>query len=319
MKVVVTDWDLGETGPVAKILGPVGGVASFHECATAAEVSAVAGDADALMVRWTPIDGDVLDACPNVRIISRLGIGEWQVDLAAATERHVAVAHCPRYCTDEAVAHTMALMLALNRRLDTARAALREGLWHSYGEGVRVECISSLTLGLIGLGRVGSGVATAARALGMDVIATDPHVLSGPEGVELTDLETVLAEADIVCLQCPVTATTKGLINAATLARMKPGSWLVNTARGALVDEAALLAALDSGHLAGAALDVLADEPPAPDHPLLRHPAVLATPHVGFYSEEALHELKIYGTRNVVHYLTGERVSGLLTPDFRRV
>ncbi len=319
MKLVVTDWDLGDPAPAMGILKPAGWDVQLADCRSTEEVIAAAAGADALMVRFAPVPREVLEACDSVRFVSRLGIGEWRVDLAAAGDLHVAVAHCPKYCTDEAVAHTMALVLALNRRLATAREAARAGQWATYGDGVRVLPTSSMTIGLIGLGRVGAGVAVAADALGMEVLGYDPKIPAAPENVELVDLPTLLADSDVVCLLCPATAETRHLINAETLAQMKPGAYLVNTARGALVDEAALLAALDAGHLAGAGLDVLAEEPPAPDHPLLTRPDVWVTPHVGHYSEESQHGLKVYAARNVVHYFTGERVAGLLTPDYRRV
>ncbi|NUQ00271.1 MAG: C-terminal binding protein [Armatimonadetes bacterium] len=319
MKVVITDWDLGDQEPVHGILKPAGLQVEFANCQTPEAVRAAARGADALMVRFAPVPREVIEALGELRIISRMGIGPWRVDLEAAEEQHVAVAHCPKYCTDEAVAHTMALVLALNRRLGTAQKAARAGVWTSYGDDQPMLALDQITLGLVGLGRVGSGVARAANALGMEVIGYDPKIMAPPEQVEMVDLQTVLAESDIVCLLCPATAETHHLINAETLALMKPSAYLVNTARGALIDEAALLAALEAGQLAGAGLDVLEDEPPAPDHPLLGRDDVLLTPHVGYYSEESQHELKVYAARNIVHYLTGERVAGLLTADFRRV
>ncbi len=319
MKVVVADWDLGEREPLLGIFKPAGWTVKFADCESAADVAAACRGAEALVVRYAPVPREVFERAPALRIVSRMGIGEWQVDLAAAEEHHVAVAHCPKYCTDEAVAHTMALVLALNRRLATAREAARAGLWSTYGPGVEVLPTSSMTLGIIGLGRVGAGLAVAAEALGMEVLGCDPYLPAAPGSVEMVDLETLLRESDVVCLLCPATAETRRLMNAERLALMKPGAVLVNTARGALVDEAALIAALDEGRLAGAALDVLEAEPPPPDHPLLHRDDVWLTPHVGYYSEESTHELKIHAARNVVHYLTGERVSGLLTPDFRRI
>jgi D-3-phosphoglycerate dehydrogenase len=319
VKVVVTDWDLGSREPARRVLERAGLSVTFAHGTEVAEVIAAAQDAECLMVRHAPLPREVFAQLPALRFVSRLGIGAWLVDLAAAGEAKVAVAHCPEYCTDEAVAHTMALVLYLNRRLSAAQAAANSGRWASYGDGRPVFATTDLTLGLIGLGRMGQGLANAARALGIDVIGCDPFVLAAPEGVDLVDLPALLAESDIVCLACPMTEASEPLINAETLALMKPSAYLVNTARGGLVDEAALIVALDTGRLAGAALDVLVEEPPAPDHPLLNRPDVLVTPHVAYYSDQAQHELKVYAARNVVHYLTGEPVAGLLTPDFRRV
>lgn len=319
VKVVVSDWDLGDRQPALGILEPAGLQVEFCACDTAEELAAAAAEADALINRFVPVTGAVFEKCEKLRIVSRMGIGEWKVDLTAAEDHHVAVAHCPKYCTDESIDHTIALMLAVVRRLDLARSGARQGTWNSYPNGLAIPPLSSMTLGIIGLGRVGSGVANVAKALGLEVIAHDPYVLGAPEDVELVDLATLFAESDIVCLLCPATEETHHVVDRDSLATMKDGSYLVNIARGQLVNEDALIEALDSGRLAGAALDVLEDEPPNSDHPLLNRADIWVTPHVGYYSEESQHELKIHAARNVVHYLTGERVSGLLTPDFRRV
>lgn len=319
MKVVITDWELGSKAPARRLLERAGHEVVFSACTTAEEVLAAADGAEALVVRFAPVTREVFEQVPSLRFVSRLGIGAWGVDLEAASENHVAVAHCPEYCTDEAVAHTLALVLACNRRLPAAPAALVAGRWSTYGDGRPIAATSAMTIGLIGLGRLGQGLSQVCIALGMDVIGYDPYELGVPDGADAVDLETLLAESDIVCLACPETDETRGLINADTLALMKPTAYLVNTARGGLVDESALLAALDAGKLAGAALDVLVDEPPAPDNPLLGRDDVLVTPHVAYLSDQSQHELKVYAARNVVHYFTGEPVAGLLTPDFRRV
>ncbi len=319
MKVLVTDWDLGNEEPVRRILEPAGLAVEFAACRTGDEVAAAAQGAVALMVRNAPVDAAVMDGIDGLRLITRLGIGEWKVSLDAALERQIAVADCARFCIDECVAHTLALILALNRRLDAARRAAREGYWTTYGDGLPVIATSELTVGIVGLGRVGRRLAAALQAIGVEVVGCDPFVLNAPEAVELVSLATLLEESDVVVLACPVTSQTRNLIDATALQQMKPTAFVVNTARGALVDETALLAALDTGGIAGAALDVLADEPPGPDHPLLHHEAVIVTPHVSYYSEQAHHELKIYAAKSVVHYFTGERVASLLTPDFRRV
>lgn len=319
VKCVITDWDLGDPEPAARILRGAGFTIEMAECAVAEDVAKACADAEAVLCRYAPLPREVFEACPALRVVSRMGIGEWKVDLDAATDHKVAVAHCPKYCTDEAVAHTMALVLALNRRLLTCRAAAREGVWSTYPDAVPVASTSALTLGVMGLGRMGSGVAHVANALGLEVIGYDPRLPAAPEKVEMVSLDTLFEDSDILVLACPVNRDTKYIVNADRLAMMKPGSYLVNTARGRLIDEAALVAALDSGHLAGAALDVLEQEPPAPNHPLLHREDVLVTPHVGYHSEESQYELKVYAARNITHYVIGERVSGLLTDDFRRV
>lgn len=319
MKCVITDWDLGDPEPAARILRSAGFTVEMADCADGEAVAAACADAAAVLCRYAPLPRKVFESCPELRVVSRMGIGEWKVDLDAATDHKVAVAHCPKYCTDEAVAHTMALVLALNRRLFDCQAAARDGVWNKYPNEHPVLPTSSLTLGLLGLGRMGSGVAHVANALGLDVIGYDPKLPAAPERVEMVALDTLFEDSDILVLACPVNADTKRMVNAERLAMMKSGSYLVNTARGRLIDEDALLEALNSGHLAAAALDVLEQEPPPADHPLLNHPNVIVTPHVGYHSEESQYELKVYAARNITHYVIGERVSGLLTDDFRRV
>jgi D-3-phosphoglycerate dehydrogenase len=319
VKVLLTDWELGHEEPARRLLQRAGLSLDVATCASPEDIVAAAADAEALMIRHVPLPREALAELPQLRFVSRMGIGAWAVDVDAAVDCRVAVAHCPEYCTDEAVAHTVSLVLALNRRLGEARAAIAAGRWTTYGEDAPILPTSEVVLGLLGLGRMGQGMATVGRALGMDVIGYDPYVLATPEDVEQVDLATLLSDSDILCLLCPETFETKGLIDSAALAAMKPTACLVNTARGGLVDEAALLDALDRGELAGAALDVLAEEPPDLDHPLLSHPKVIVTPHVAYLSDQSQHELVVHSARNVVHYFTGEPVAGLLTPDFRRV
>ncbi|MBI5835446.1 MAG: C-terminal binding protein [Armatimonadetes bacterium] len=318
MKVVATDWDLGTEGPARRVLERAGWELVVARCADNRELIEAAHDAQALLVRYASLPREVLGHLPELRFISRMGIGPWEVDLAGAAEHQVAVADCPEYCTDESVAHTLALILALNRGLLDAPGAVAGGQWGSYGGKHPILSTADLVLGLVGLGRMGQGIAAVARALGMDVIGYDPYVLGVPEGVDQVDLPTLLSDSDIVCLLCPATPGMVPLIDEHALSQMKPTAYLVNTARGNLVDEAALIAALDAGKLAGAALDVLTDEPPSPDNPLLGRADVLVTPHVAYLSDQSQHELKVYAARNVVHYFTGEPVGGLLTPDFRR-
>ena len=319
MKVVATDWDLGTEGPARRVLERAGWELVTARCQTAEELVAAASDAQALLVRYASLPREVFGRLPELRFVSRLGIGPWEVDLTGAAEHQVAVADCPEYCTDESVSHTLALILALNRGLLDAPGAIASGTWGSYGTNQPLLSTADLVLGLVGLGRMGQGIAAVARALGMDVIGYDPFVLGVPEGVDQVDLATLLSDSDIVCLLCPATPGLEPLITAEALALMKPTAYLVNTARGSLVDEAALIEALDGGRLAGAALDVLAEEPPSPGNPLVGRSDVLITPHVAYLSDQSQHELKVYAARNVVHYFTGEPVGGLLTPDFRRV
>ena len=259
-----------------------------------AEVVEAAGleelpDVDGLIIRSrTLVTGeDLRRAQPRLRVVGRAGVGVDNIDVAAARQVGVIVVNAPLASTDAVAEHTLALMLALARRLPQADASLRRGEWRK-SEFLGTE-LGGKTLGLIGLGRIGAAVAERARALGMAVVAYDP--LLSPEeiavrGARPLGLQALLAEADYLSLHVPLTPDTRGLLDAHALARLRPGARVVCTARGGLVDEAALLAALDTGRLAGAALDVFEEEPPRPG-PLLNHPALILTPHIAAQTVEA--------------------------------
>lgn len=276
---------------------------------TPEEVIAAAKDATAILAgslpRFTP---EVLAGLPRLRAIVRFGIGVDNVDLVAAKTRGVRVANVPDYCIPEVATHTAALVLMLARRVPAAVRSVHEGRWDVAAVRPLPECEAE-TVGLVGFGRIGQGVAARLAAFGFRLLAADP--LASPErarslGVSVVPLETLLAESDIVSLHLPATADTRHVIDRHALARMRPGAYLVNTARGSLVDEAALLEALEAGRIAGAALDVLEAEPPAPDHPLVRHPRVVVTPHLAWYSERAAIEMRRKAAEEVRRVLRGE-------------
>ncbi len=277
--------------------------------ASADEVIEAAREATAVLAGSLPrFTAQVLDALPRLKAIVRFGIGVDNVDLEAAAARGIRVANVPDYCIPEVATHTAALILAAARRLLPALQAAREGRWEVSVVRPLPAC-EALTVGLVGFGRIGQGVAERLRPFGFRLLAADPAV--PPEvacglGVTIAPLETVFAEADILTLHAPLTSATRYLVSRETLARMRPGAYVVNTARGGLVDEQALLEALDAGILAGAALDVLEQEPPPPDHPLLRHPRVLLTPHVAWYSERAAVEMRRKAAEEVRRLLTGQ-------------
>ena len=248
------------------------------------------GPYDALIVRsQTKVTADVLEAAPNLKVIARAGIGLDNVDVEAATRRGVLVVNAPQSNIVSAAEHTMALLLAQARNLPQAHEALKAGRWErSTFEGVE---LFEKTLGLVGLGRVGTMVAQRALAFGMRVVAFDPYVSKERArelGVELVpNLEALLVQADFVTIHVPRTRETEGLIGERELALMKEGARLVNTSRGGIVDERALVNAIRSGRLAGAALDVFAQEPPSASNPLLVFDQVVVTPHLGASTVEA--------------------------------
>ena len=275
-----------------------------------AELVAIIGDYDALVVRSeTRVTAEVLGAAERLRVVARAGVGVDNIDVDAATARGIIVVNSPAGNVAAAAEHTVALLLGLARHVPAASASLKAGKWER-SRFVGVE-LRGKTIGIIGLGKVGLGVARRALGLEMRVVATDPYAspdIAAQIGVELTTLDAVLERADFLTIHTPLVASTKGIIGAAELAQMKPGARVLNVARGGLIDEASLLAALESGHIAGAALDVFPAEPPTPDSvtaQLIAHPKVIATPHLGASTEEAQVTVAIDVCEQVSEILAG--------------
>lgn len=281
------------------------------------ELVEVIGDYDALIVRSeTKVTSEVIQAGKRLQVIARAGIGVDNIDLEAATSAGIAVVNAPTGNTVAAAEHTLALMLALARNVPEAHRSMKEGRWdRSAFMGIEVR---NKTLGIVGLGRVGSEVARRAQSFGMRLLAYDPFV--APDyarvlGVELLPLKKLLAQSDFVTLHTPLTDSTSHLIGAQELSLIKPGARLINVARGELVDESALLQALEDGKLAGVALDVFAQEPPG-DTPLLNHPKVVATPHLGASTEEAQREVAVETAEQVLMVLRGEPARNTVNAPF---
>ena len=249
---------------------------------------AAIADVDALLVRSeTRVTAELLTAARRLRVVARAGAGVDNIDVAAATERGVLVVNAPGGNTVAAAEHTVAMLLALARRIPAADASMKRGEW-ARGTFVGVE-VRGKTLGLVGLGRVGTEVARRAQGLEMRVLVHDPYVSAEHArrlNLEPADLDELLGRSDFVTVHTPLTETTRGMIGTTELARMRPTAYLINCARGGVVDESALLAALDAGTIAGAALDVYATEPVG-DSRLPHHPRVVATPHLGASTVEA--------------------------------
>ncbi|MEF8856101.1 MAG: C-terminal binding protein [Haloplanus sp.] len=263
-------------------------------------------DADGVIVMYEAVDADLLDAMPNCRVVSRTGIGFDNVHLDAATERGVYVTNVPDYCISEVSSHTMALLLALERKVVEYNDRVKSGEWDEHA-GRPMHRLDGQTLGLIAFGDIARAVAAKASAFGMDVIAHDPYIDEAEGDVTLVDdLSTLLAESDAVSIHSPLTPQTRGMIGADELDRMKASAFLLNTARGGIVDEAALADAIREGRIAGAGLDVLDEEPPADDSPLLDLDDVILTPHAAYNSAESVVELREKATRNVAQTLAGD-------------
>lgn len=291
-----------DVAPERSVLGPLGISVSWPS-QNPSSVENQLKKADALLVNVTPVDAGLLDRAPQCRVVVTYGVGYDHIDLDEARRRRVVVANVPDYCTDEVADHTMAMLLAVARQIVTGHELVRTGGWGVHHLG-NIRRIRGRTLGLVGYGRTGRAVAVRARSFGLRVIAHDPQVSFGGEGVTmLANLPELLEQADFVSLHAPLQRATVHLIDDRALKVMKPGSILINTARGGLVETGALLRALDRGDLAGAGLDVFPEEPP-PAAPL-DHPNLLLSPHSAYYSAEAIVELKQSAAQAVAVVLTG--------------
>jgi phosphoglycerate dehydrogenase-like enzyme len=276
------------------------------------EVAAFMRGAAAGIVSTDPFDEDVLAACIQLRVLARVGVGVDAIDMDAATRAGVAVTTTPGLNTDCVADHAVALMLACLRRLVENDMAIRRGEWNRGGSLIGRDVARS-TVGLVGLGRAGRAVARRLSGFGMRILGYDPIDGDVP-GVERVPLEALLAASDVVTLHVPLGPQTVGLIGERELRLMRPGSFLVNTSRGPVVDEAALVAALRAGHLAGAGIDVFEQEPPR-GSPLLEMPQVTLSPHVagiGVDTQQAMLEMAV---RSVLDVLGGREPDGLLNPQ----
>lgn len=262
----------------------------------------------ALLVTYAGVGQRMLAAAPSIRIVSCSSVGYDHVDVTAATSAGVWVANVPDAATDEVATHALAMALALERQLPFLDRDVRDGGWAYDAAGVPRR-LSELTLGVVGMGRIGRRLAQLGSGLFAEVIGHDPLVDANrwPDGVRRESLEQCLSDSDVVSLHTPLTDTNVHLINADTLAAMRPGACLVNVSRGGLIDQPALLAALDEGRLAGAALDVTDPEPPARTDPIRHHPRVLVTPHSAFHSAAAAEAYVLRQAENVVAWYRAGR------------
>jgi D-3-phosphoglycerate dehydrogenase / 2-oxoglutarate reductase len=266
-----------------------------------------AGTADGVLVQYGQITADIIEQCPSWRVIGRYGVGVDNVDLDAATEQGIAVINVPDYCVEEVATHAVALLLAAWRKLALSRELIDTGRWGDWKALQPIQPMSSSTLGLIGIGRIGGEVIRLLSPFFERVISFDP-VQEPPPGVQAVTLDQIFAEADAVSLHCPLTSETRDLVNAERLRSMKRGSLLVNVSRGPLIDTAALNDALRSGLIGGAALDVLPQEPPNADDPLLTAPNLLLTNHSAWYSEASLVQVRQLLAQRCCDALAGQPV-----------
>ena len=315
--IAVADSPFPNLNPAEAILSELDAELVMADEPTVEGILKVASEADGLMVTYGQITVDVIAGLEKCRVIGRFGLGVDNIDIEAATKAGIAVVYVPDYCIDEVSDHAMAMLLNLARKVSFSNSLVQAGRW----EMPAVTPLSRLrgrTLGLAGFGQIPRVVAPKAQAFGLKVIAFDPYIdkdVAAAFDVELVDFETLLKLSDYVSIHVPMMPETENLFGADAFAQMKPDALLVNTARGPLVDTAALAKALDAGEIGGAALDVMPVEPPPADSPLLGRDNIILSPHTAFYSVEALDELQTKTARGVVDVLKGEKPVYPINPE----
>lgn len=311
MKVVVSDCDHQSMTPEETVFAAAGLRFDHFNCLTEDQVIAECKGAGIVLNQYAPFTARVFAALrPELRQVVRYGVGVNNIDVAAATAAGVQVCNVPDYGVGEVSDQALAMLMALARRLIPMNRLTHAGAW-DYTRAIPIRRLADQTIGVIGIGRIGGAFARKAKALGSRIIGTDPaYGPASPEiaGLEWLPFERVVAEADVISIHCPLKDDTRHMFDAAVMARMKPTACLINTARGGIIDEAALAVALTTGRLAGAAIDVVEHEPLGPDSPLLGLDNCLLTPHMAWYSEEAGLELKRKAAEEAVRFANGQAV-----------
>jgi len=317
--VVLTDHVFPDEDAVIeqRVLEAAGARLEIHECRDEDRLIEITRHADGLLVERALITRRVIAGMERCQVIARYGVGYDCIDVPAATEAGIIVCNVPDYCVPEVADHTMALLLDLARSTIKLDAEVRRGIWDVYSGGKTNRRIEGQVLGMIGSGRIGRAVAKRALAFGLRLLVFDPYVdaetISSFGGTKV-DLEELLRTADFVTLHVPLTAETRHLLSADRIRLMKPTAYVINTARGGLIDQKALTEALQEGRLAGAALDVLEQEPPSPDDPILKLPNVILNPHAAFYSKGASEDLHRMAAEEVARVLQGKMPKSVVNP-----
>lgn len=304
-RVLITDYAWPDLSMERDILAEIGAELLVAPASDTITLARWAADADAIMTNWARVDSEVLTAAKKCRIVARFGIGLDNIDVACAHRLGMLVTNVPDYCLEEVAEHALALILSLGRKVAFYHQATKLGRYDLLA-GPPLRRLAGQTVGIIGFGKIGRALARKASALGFRIQVYTRRRERVEHPYEWTPLDTLLAESDFISLHLPSTPETRHLIGGPRLARMKPTAYLINTSRGALVDEPALAAALAEGRLAGAALDVQQQEPPDLARAPFNDPRVIVTPHAAFYSLESVSELRRRAARQVADALSGK-------------
>jgi D-3-phosphoglycerate dehydrogenase len=314
-KILITDHTWPDVQVETAILERAGLQVLDAPASDEVTLRSLAVDAVAIMTCFAQVTPSVIDSARDLKVVARFGVGVDNIAVDTASARGIPVTYVPDYCVAEVAEHALALLLAQARGVARYNASVKGRRW-DLGVAAPLRRLEGQTLGLIGCGRIGTRLAQKARGLGLRVLAYDPALKTGDrDGVVAVELDQVLAESDFVSLHIPLMPETRAFVGESVLKRMKPTAFLINTARGGLVDTAALARALREGWIAGAALDVLPREPIVPDDPLLDLDNVVLTPHVAFYSEESLADLRRRTAESVVDVLADRAPEHLANAD----
>jgi D-3-phosphoglycerate dehydrogenase len=304
-KVIITDCDHGSVEEEKEEFGRIGAELILAQVQEEKDLIRACKGADGLLNQYALLTRRVLENLPKCKVIARYGVGVDSVDLKAATDLGIIVANVPDYCIDEVADQAIAMTLALIRKTVFFDQKVKSNQW-DFRQGEPIHRIKGKIMGLIGSGRIGLEVARRIFAFGVRVIAFDPYLEKAPEWIELKDLDTVLKESDFISIHCPLNESTRHLIGEKEFKKMEKKPLLINTSRGPIIDENALIQALMEGRLSGAGLDVLEKEPPDLQNPLLKMKNVILSPHISFYSVESISELKRRTAENVSSVLLGK-------------
>lgn len=304
---MITDYEFSTLAPEEKVLELADVAFIKAQCTTEDEVIEACRDADGILNQYAPITRKVIENLENCKVISRYGVGVNTIDLEAATEKGIIVANVTDYCMDEVSDHAFSLLLACARKVPQLNKAVKAKNW-DYKIAVPIFRLRGRTLGLVGFGKIPQTLARKAQAFGLKVIAADPFVsneIAEKYETEIVELEELCRRSDFISVHAPLVENTRGMISEKEFKLMKKEAFIINTARGPVIDEKALIAALQNEEIAGAGLDVVETEPISTENPLLELEQVIINPHVSWYSEESQDELKRKTAQNVADVLSG--------------
>ncbi|OCT15427.1 hypothetical protein A8709_15210 [Paenibacillus pectinilyticus] len=313
-KVAILGAELFEDQRELALFGLTDIEATYYTCKDPLELVEQLSDVDGLIVNLEKVTSELIARLGNLKVIGRYGVGVDNVNLKAATERHIAVINVPDYCVDEVAEHAVSFILAANRKLFSSSALTKQGVWGKVKDLKPIQSIKDITLGIVGTGRIGMKVISTMLPMGTQILVYDPYLKQEnlPQGVTLVSLDQLLESSDIISIHCPLTEQTRYSFNAEAFQKTKRKPAIINVSRGPIIQESALIEALDIGTISFAALDVMEIEPPPADHPLLNHPKAIVTNHIAWYSLQSEIKLRDLLVSRVIDYLNGEPVPSIV-------